>query len=204
MPWPLLVKAWLPEGVLLGAIAFLAQRTFTNERPSGFAIRSFLFYLTLWLLIWCLTVLAPGLVVAGPLAAQLAPLKDLARIGGLMGAVVGGGLALAFIGLYGALDLGLMLAGAMVAARLAPGMTRLATSLRFGQLDPREASGLKPLLLFGALYWIWSIASGMLFNPDLAAIADPVGGVALLGLCANRLRQAGSDAPNPDIVAPRF
>ena len=189
MPWLALVKAWFPEGLLLGVIALFAQRWFADRPPSRLQAGPVLIYLVFWLLIWALAVLLPALVVVGPLAEHLAPLKDVARIGGIMGAFLGGALALAFIGLYGALNLVLMVAGLILATWLAPAMTQLATSGRFASLGSVNGSWLRPLLLFGACYWVLYLLGDACLDPAAFAIVAPVEAVALIGLCADQLRK---------------
>lgn len=189
MPWYELLRAWLPEGILLAVTAFFSHRAFAADaRPLNTSlIGPAVIYIAAWLIVWACAVYLPGWFFLGPLASVLKPAKDVAVIGGIGGTVVAIGMVLASGLSYAFAALVAMNIGAAIAAWRLPHM--LALSLQGanapdprGAIDPARRLGIA--LLIGVLYWVWSLSLALSSASFASGCADAAGTIFLVGLFA--------------------
>jgi hypothetical protein len=189
MPWYELMRAWVPEGLLLAATAFFSHRAFAAQaRPLGAAlIAPALIYIATWLMVWACAAYLPGWLFLGPLSGTLKPALDVALVGGLAGTFLAFGMVFASGLFYTIAALGMMNIGAAITAWRLPHMLGLALHGADapdprGAIDPARRLGIA--VLVGVLYWVWSLTLALSPAGFANRCADAAGTIFLIGLFA--------------------
>lgn len=194
--WTTLVRAWVPEALVLAATAFFAHRAFAHDaEPLGGRFTPALaVYVILWIIVWLIAVFLPAWLMIGPLADRLRPLKDLAIHGGIAGTGFAGLAAFGSVLVFGVMAAGML----SIAAGLAAWSMRYVMALalygwpyrreRRPRIDPGKILGI--VTAIGALYWLFFAGLLIWATPPVRAIADAVAAVGLIGVTAAWLERS--------------
>lgn len=198
--WRDIALAWAPEGVLFGIVCFLGLHFFARRDTNapGISIVAVLFVVLLSLPIWALGAIIPTGTVLNSFASQLRPLKDVFLLGGPVGGIVAGAMALGYAAVCAIAVLGALLCAALWAALVMPSMAQSAAT---GRMTLVAGKALGPAfgsaVLAGGAFWIVRllIISAAVENVLLQTGFDALATIVIIGLYARRAVSVDTSRP---------